>query len=440
MNKLKQFITARRISLGLILLLAALMYVSTLIPQEIDSTPANMEAWRRAHEWLLWLVDAVHLHGIYAQPWFAVVILFAVLALGVSSYDQWMVAGKKLSSTGIGTAEDVAESVTERQLRSVARSRRYLPLRTTSLQQLKFVRNPWGYFGVLSLHIGMTLVITASLYVSLTGRQGALIMVEGEPRDTRRPWDASEHGVLSSPLRLPGAVRLDKVKVAFDSKNQPADVSSDITITDQSGKPESFTASINRICRYRGLRIYHASNYGDAFTVTFTDQTGVDHTEKITAQQPVSLQKAGYSSDFNVTWSPYLFGVKYFTDADKKSLVSGNPLLVVRMLDGDKEIARTALTSGGRGMLGEYRVRLVKVEKWAKLIIVDIGGMSVIFAGFAIIMLGGGIHYMTPPRELVGVRQSDGSYRVYWKAVAFKEFYADERDDIARELNREMTS
>ena len=119
---------------------------------------------------------------------------------------------------------------------------------------------------------------------------------------------------------------------------------------------------------------------------------------------------------------------------------SSNPQLVVRMLAGEKEMARTALTIGSSGTLGEYRMQFITVEKWAKFIIVDINGMSAIFAGFAIVMLGGLIHYMAPPRELIGVRQSDGTYRVYWKAIVFKDFYCDERDDIARELSQEMTS
>ncbi|MGB9080786.1 MAG: cytochrome c biogenesis protein ResB [Desulfuromonadaceae bacterium] len=440
MNKVNQFITARRVSLGLILLLAALMYVSTLIPQEIDSTPAKIETWRQAHARLVWLVDGVNLHRIYAQPWFAAVILFASLALGVSSFEQLTVARRKLFSTGIGAAEVVAESVTEQHVCIVADSHRYRPLRTLSHDQLKFIRNPWGYFGVLALHIGMTLVLIVSLYVSLTGRQGALILIEGESRDNQQPLDASEHGVLSSPLKLPGSIRLDKVRVNFDSKNQPVDVSSNMLITGQAGMAESFTASVNRISRYHGLRVYHASQYGDAFTVTFIDKSGVSHTEKIMVQQSVGLTKAGYSDDFSVAWSPYLFDAKYFADVDKKSMLSPNPELVIRILDGKREMSRTSLTKGIPGELGEYRVLFNRVEKWSKLIIVDISGMSAIFAGFAIIMLGGLIHYMTPPRELIGVRQSDGSCRVYWKAVAFKEFYADERDDIARELNRETTS
>jgi len=439
-NKLTQFINARRTSLGLIILLAALMYISTLIPQEIDSTPATIEVWRRAHEWLLWLVDSVNLHRIYSQPWFSVTILFAALSLGVSSFDQLTSARRKLSSTSIASGEELAESVTKQLFVDVAQSHGYRLIRTFSNEQLKFVRNPWGYFGVMMLHLGMTLTIAVSLYVSLTGRQGAVILVEGELRDNRKSWDGSEHGMLSSPLKLPGSIRLDKVRVVFDGKNQPTDVISDISISDQTGKTESLTTSVNRISRYKGLRIYHASQYGDAFSVIFTDKSGTEYTEKISAQQPVSLEKAGYSSPFRVAWSPYQFGVKYFADADRKSMSSGNPQLVVRMLNGEKEVARTALTTGYPGMLSEYRIRLVKVEKWTKLIIVDIKGMSAIFAGFFIVMLGGLIHFMTPPRELIGVRQSDGTYRVYWRAIAFKDFYGDERDGIAQVLNREMTS
>lgn len=436
MNKVKQFITARRISLGLILVVAALMYVSTIIPQEIDSTPAGIEAWRRAHGGLLWLIDAAHLHRMYAQPWFAAAILFAALALGVSSYDQVVVARKKLRSTGIAPGEVVAESIAEQQLRFAAHSHRYRFSRTGSGETLKFVRSPWGYFGIVLLHVGITLVIMVSFSVALTGRQGVLILTEGEERDNRQPWNASEEGLLASKLKLPGTVRLDKLSVRFDAKHQPSDVSSVISITDESGRVDSLTASINRISRYHGLRIYHGAQYGDAFSVVFTDKAGVQHAEKILIQQPVSLTDAGYSDDFSVAWSPYLFSAKYYADAAKQSMQSNNPQLVVRALDGKRERARTALTPGSSGQLGEYHVQLTRVEKWAKLIIVDITGMPLIFMGFAVIMLGGLMHYMTPPRELIAIRQDDGHYRVYWKALFFREFYAEERDSVMETLKK----
>lgn len=437
MNKIKQFITARRVSLGLILLLAGLMYLSTIIPQIIDSSPDKIEAWRRGHAGLLWLVDVFNLHSIYSQPWFAAAILFAALALGISSYDQLKIVQKKLSSTGTASADEVAAGITEQCLRSVARSHRYRILQSGTDWQLKFVRNPWGYFGNLLLHIGMTLVITVSLFVALTARQGALILVEGEQRDSSQTWNVSENGLFASPMKLPGAIRLDRVRVRFDNKHQPVEVKSEISITDKSGRVDSLTAPINRILRYRGMRIYHATRYGNAFAVTFTDKTGAVHAETIAAQQPVSLTEAGYSDEFGVSWSPYLLSAKYYADADKKSMTSTNPELVLRFTQGDREIARTTLTKGVSGMLGGYRVQLNDVGRWSKLIIVDTTGMPLIFAGFAIIMLGGLLQYLTPPRELIAVRQQDGHYMVYWKAAAFRDFFVDERDEVATALQKE---
>src|SRR6185369_12456602 len=100
------------------------------------------------------------------------------------------------------------------------------------------------------------------------------ILVEGQSHERSQPWNMSEHGLFASPLQLPGAIRLERVRLRFDSKNQPSEVFSDISITDASGRVDSLTASINRIQRYQGMRVYHASQYGNAFAVTFTDKSG----------------------------------------------------------------------------------------------------------------------------------------------------------------------
>lgn len=433
----KKYITARRVSLGLILLLAVLMYLSTLIPQSMDSTPEKIDSWRRDHHALVRLVDGANLHRIYSQRWFAAIILLAATALTVSSYDQIVAARRKLYATTTG-ADALVAAIPEATLRSVARSNGYHCLNTGSSAHLKFVRNPWGYFGNALLHSGMVLVVGASLYVAVTGRQGMLTLLEGEQRDASQSWDNNEYGSMTSPLRLSGSIRLDRLRAVFDDKNQPVQVSSDITVANGAGATESLTATINGITRYHGLRVYHTTQYGDAFTLEFIDITGETHVEKLPLQQPPSLTKASYGN-FALTWSPYLLSAKYFADADKRSMTSTTPSLVMRLLNGEQEISRVALVPGGYGLLGGYRVHLLGVQKWSTLIFVDISGMPVIFAGFAIIMLGGLLHYMTPPRELIGVTGGDGSYQVYWRAVSFKEFYRDERDEIAQDLKRERT-
>jgi hypothetical protein len=433
-------ITARRTSLTLILVLAGLMYLSTLIPQTLDSTPGEMESWRRGHNGLLWLIDSLHLHRIYAQPWFVALILCAVLALGLSSVDQLKLARIRLTATTISGSDELATNILKPQLRALASSWRYRPLHSTDEQIMKYIRHPWGYFGNFLLHVGMVVVVGTSLFVALTSRQGVLILVEGEQREASQPWNAAEHGLLASPLRLPGSIRLDRVRVIFNDKQQPAEVYSDLSFTDGAGRSETVTASINRIVSYHGLRLYHGTQYGDAFMVSFTDNNGVTHSEKISVQQPIELTKAGYSDDFSVSWSPYLLSAKYFADAERKSMSSVNPELVLRFTEGGKEIARTTLRPGGSGRLGDFLVHLLRVEKWSKLIIVDIYGISVIFAGFGIIILGALLLYMTPPRELVALRQEDGTYRVYWKAPSFRDFYLEERDALASSLGKENTA
>lgn len=438
MAEIKKHITARRVSLGLILLLAGTMILSTIVPQEMDTSATVMATWRQGHQGVLWLIDAGHLHRVYAQPWFAIVILGAAVSLGVSSYDQLVAARKRLHATGAGSGEEIADGVSEETLRAVAGLHRYLALETGVEERLKFVRNSWGYYGNALLHVGMTLAISASLYVALTGRQGALLLVEGATFDKTQPWTYAEQGLIAKPLRMPGSVRLDNVTVRFDAKNQPSVVSSDISILGDAGNVDRLTSVINSITKYHGMRIYHAAQYGDAFTLEFTDEKGTRHFERIPIQQPVGPTVAGYG-DFDLAWSPYVLSAKYFADAEKKLMTGTNPQLTLRLLDGGREITRVSLTRNSSGMLGAYRVRLASVDKWAKLIFVDITGMPVIFAGFAIIMLGGLIHYATPPRELIGIRQQGNRYRVCWKAPSFRDFFVEERDELVDALQKGVT-
>jgi len=226
------------------------------------------------------------------------------------------------------------------------------------------------------------------------------------------------------------------VRVKFDERQHPSEVSSELTLTEPGGRSTRLSAGINRIEGYQGLRIYHSAQYGDAFSLSFTAPDGAQHGVKLAVQQPVSLSEAGYSDDLPSAWTPYLLSGKSYADTKGRSMTSGNPLLVLRLMQGDKEIARTSLTLGATGTLGAYRVRLNGVEKWAKLIVVDLKGMELVFLGFAVIILGGLVHYLMPPRELVGVRGENGGYRVYWRATAFAECFTEERDRVAAALRK----
>lgn len=429
MAGIKAFLTARRLAVGIMLFLAALMFLATVVPQAPDYAPSQIAEWRRGHQGLLWLVDAAGLHKIFSQPWFVAATLFAAVTLAISTCDQFKTARKRLSATGVGGADELHPAAEKDRLRTVAGRHRYGETQEGARGELKFVRNKIGFFGNTLLHTGMVLALCGSLYVALTGRQGALILVAGD-QPHRGGWHGSQHGLLTTPLPLPGEVRLDRVSLDFDAKNQVNRVSSELTISRAPGERESVSARINEISSYHDLRLYHSAQYGDAFTLEFVDQKGGGHYEKIPIQHPKELERAGYG-DFDLKWTPYLLSAKYFADADRKSMTSANPLLVLRLLDRNRELARVQLTPGASATLGEYRVRLLAVQKWSNLIFVDVSGMPIVFAGFALLILGGLVHYLAPPRELIAIPREDGLYRVYWKGIFFRDFFIEERDELA---------
>jgi len=55
--------------------------------------------------------------------------------------------------------------------------------------------------------------------------------------------------------------------------------------------------------------------------------------------------------------------------------------------------------------------------------------MPGIFLGFFIIILGGGLTYFMPPREVYLRKEEDG-FSISWKATRFENFYKEEYERI----------
>ena len=300
---------------------------------------------------------------------------------------------------------------------------------------LRFVRQPWGYWSNALLHSGMLLIIAASLFVALTQQRGAVALVEGEVHEPRAPWTEDERGKLASPFALPKAVRLDRLHITFPGNNAAQQAASDISFISEKGDADPRTVAVNSILHYQGLRIYQSTNYGDAFTLEFVDTAGNVHGERLLIHYPPGPDQAGYN-DFRLPWLSHELATKYYADADKKTMKSTDPLLVMRLLDGNREQARVSLRVGESGTLGELKVRLVKAEKWTSLIFVNISGMPLIFFGFLIVVLGTALNYMSAPREFVALKLAEG-YSVSWRATRFADFYADEYGRILEKMDEE---
>ncbi|HML76717.1 cytochrome c biogenesis protein ResB [Geobacter sulfurreducens] len=432
---IRRFFLSRTTVIILIGLLLAAVLVASLVPQTFLASPDEMMAWHRKYPSLVPLAGVFGLHHVFTTPWFAVILLLALISLTWSTVDQCRSAWRKTFAPALPAEEGEVVSLGRDELASRLRRNGYLPVE--SGKTLRFVRHPWGYWGNAFLHGGMVAVIAASLLIALTQQRGSLAMFEGEVHYPDDPWTVEESGLMVGRLVLPEPVRLERVRPAFRPNHKVKQIASDLSFLPD-GEPEHHvTVEVNAMASRRGIVVYQSTDVGDSFSVEFTDPSGRTEIFRLPINHPESLEEAGYN-DFRFPWNPLKLQAKYYVDAERKKIDSAHPLLILRMMDGDQETGRVSLTPGGTGALGEYRVRLAGVQRWTTIIFVKLTGMSGVFLGFFLIILGAALAFCTPPRELVATPAGDG-WLITWRAGRFGDFYRDESETLFRDLQRKGT-
>jgi cytochrome c biogenesis protein len=433
---IKRFFLSRKIILSLILLILAAIFIAYLFPQRFSTSSLEMEKWQQTYPaWVLW-VERLGLNHVYSTLWFAVLLLVFLISLIISTLEQIKNSIKKtFGNVVISGGKSIRVNTTEEKLKIAIKKLGYLQT-VKNREFLRFVKHPWGYWGNVLLHLGIVLVIASSLIIVLTEKRGRLQLIEGELYVPGTPWVMEEKGMLVGSYILPEAVRLDNVFPEFWETDDLKQLTTVISFSDSQGNTKRYKLAINQTVNYQGIRVYQDQRFGHAFFVNLTDKTGTRNGLILQIQNPVKRDKAGYGN-FRFGRIPYLLKAKYFVDAEKKNMLSLSPLLVMRLVDRGRVIGEVSLKNGKSGQLGPYTATLVDVSMWAGMIFVDITGMTGIFIGFFIIILGGGLTYFMPPREFYIKKEESGLFIISWKATRFESFYRDEYEKIAACFERE---
>jgi cytochrome c biogenesis protein len=420
----------------LILLILIAVIIAYIFPQRFITSQVQMERWRNYHPaWVPW-VERLGLDHVYTTPWFAALLFAFLLTLIISTIEQIKISIKKTFGHGVvSDGKNLRVNATEEELKTAIKKLGYFQI-IRNQETLRFVKYPWGYWGNVLLHLGIMIVIASSLIIVLTEKRGRLQLIEGELYVPGTPWVMEEKGMLVGSFILPEAVRLDNVFPEFWETDDLKQLMTTISFSDPKGRSKRYTLSINQTINYRGIRVYQSQSFGNAFFVTLTDKEGRSKGLILQIQNPNKRDKASYGN-FRSEGMPYLLKAKYFADAEKKSMLSQNPLLIMRLVDKGRLISEVSLKKGGSGQLGPYTATLDNASMWAGMIFVDITGMPCIFFGFLIIIIGGGLTYFMPPREFYIRKEDRGLFIITWKATRFESFYKEEYEKIVAVFDRD---
>ena len=437
MNTIKRFFLSRVTILWFIGLALATITLAALIPQSFITPAAELEKWRLAHPLLSHWSTLLRLNRMYTHPFFAVIMSGVVISLSFSAWDQFRGAWRRTcGQRALGAATHLHTTAEFEEVIRIFRSHRYISLGGDGVSK-GFVRSPWGFWGNFLLHFGLVVTIASSLLIALTQQRAILSLGQGQTQQPGMPWTAHEEGLLVGPLDLPAAVRLDRLNYSFWPTYGVKDVASTITFMPADSPSETVTVPINSILRYRGLRIYQGIEFGHAFYVEMISPEGRREVVQLLMQHQDTPEKPSYNDFSDLMGAGRMLRAKYFADAEGKSFERIDPLLVLRVDEGGKEIGRLSLRRGSEGDIGGYHFRLVTYGLWSRLILVKLTGIPGVFFGFFIICLGGLLHYFTPPREALIKPITGGGTEVFWQATKFADFYSDEFEEIKRSLNAE---
>lgn len=395
---MKRFLLKRSVVLGLIILLAACLTAANLFP------------------------------GIrlFASWWFGVVFFVFLLSLLLSTIDQFRLAQAKVSAMpGPGKNGAGAAAIDDGFLRFL-KQQGYKKLAGND-DVLRYGKGSWGYWGNFILHLGMIVTVLSSAIYVATEHRTILRVVAGVRTDPAAAIQAERKGLLSSELQLPSALTLERIEPTFWENGQLKTLSSEFTFFDASGRPERVTIAVSDKLPYRGMKVYQQSDFGTVFLVEFREGARAFRLP-LALPLPNKPGAAAYGN-FDLDDGRYKLKAKYLADIAAAELLPKNPVLTLRLFEGDTLVGESAFMMNGRGRLGPYAVALLDVSMWTDVLFDGSRGIPGIFAGFFLLLLGGGLGYFVIPREVLLVKGGEG-YSVSWRASRFADFYREEGDRI----------
>jgi cytochrome c biogenesis protein len=280
-----------RLTIVLLLSLAATSIIGTLIPQ--NSEPAAYVA--AFGETLYQFFSVLGLFDMYHSWWFQVLMLLLAANIVVCSADRLSAQRRILfvrrpafqasRFQNLSDREDFIDDRGPETLRVVyepymSRRVRAVQIETTDQGFRVFGENGrWTRFGVYVVHLSVVLLLIGGLIGSIFGFDGFVSIPEGETVQQVSLRSTGER------LQLPFAIRCDDFDVSFYETGAPKEFRSRLTLLENGQPVLQQDIIVNDPLRYRGISIFQSS-YGTlpsreaVFSFTSRD-TGMVYTQEM---------------------------------------------------------------------------------------------------------------------------------------------------------------
>ena len=268
LNKLWNFFSSVKLTVIILLSLAATSIIGTVIPQN-ESPGAYLHEYGK---FLYRTFDFLDIFDMYHSWWFRFLLLLLTTNIIVCSIYRlsaiWKIVFvknppfKASRFKNLSNKEEFSDTRSPQQLLEiyqpvVSQSFRYNKIELADNGFCIFAEKwRWTRLGVYTVHLSVILLIIGSLIGSIFGFEGYVNIPEGETKSSVRlkKTDAIHN--------LDFAIRCDDFTISYYDTGAPSEYRSALTILEQGQPVLQSNIIVNHPLRYKGINIFQAS-YGE---------------------------------------------------------------------------------------------------------------------------------------------------------------------------------
>jgi cytochrome c biogenesis protein len=274
MDSLWNFFASIRLTVVVLISLAALSAIGTLIPQ--NKSP--VEYFEAFGPFLYQVLATLDIFDMYHSWWFQGLIMMLVINIIVCSIDRlrktWRIIFPGTPSFNLEqfrqrkSRMDFKVRPTVTQLESPYRARIEKLFGGSRIEPqgagyaITAEKGRWTRLGVYGVHLSIVVLLIGSLIGSMTGFDGYVNIPEGESTSTIQLRNTG------ATMVLPFAIRCDDFEVQYyEGGRRPKEYRSSLTILENGQPVLKKDIIVNDPLRYKGVAIYQSS-FGNADTDT----------------------------------------------------------------------------------------------------------------------------------------------------------------------------
>jgi cytochrome c biogenesis protein len=459
------FFSSVKLTIVLLLSLAATSIIGTLIPQNED--PA---AYTRAFGAFLYrFFDVLGFLDLYHSWWFQALMLLLVLNVLVCSIDRlsatWRIIFPKTPKFSLSRfrrlepKEEFTKNGPTEQLKKpyqdiISRKFRYCRVEETDSGFAIFgEKGRWTRIGVYIVHLSVICMLVGGVIGSMFGFEGYVNLAPG---DAARQIQLRNRNQV---LPLGFTIRCDDFKVRFYPSGAPDEFRSSLSIIEQDKVVKSQDIIVNDPLHYKGISIFQASfgqlpsrpqdiQLPDEFTLVFNlKATGMNYRKKTTVGQTIEIPEGLGKFTINKFSKTYDFrgqdlGATFFGMLHQNDGVDVEVVLPIRFPSFDKMGPIFNKTRKGDVIISvsDIKAAPAEVRYFTGLQVSRDPGVWVVYTGFVLIIVGCFISFFMSHRQIcVDIIDAGNNSRIMITGTANKNKLGNEQKlkTIAQILSEE---